>query len=129
MQSSPSLSADIREPALLIRINQLYRPGMSVQELYDTARGVWVLGERRFRAEWAFAVASGKVLEVYSIEEWHPAGTTQYHSRVIDMERYWNRWEFTGERAPEELRERYLGQDVSHYFPRGAANPVMYVNC
>jgi hypothetical protein len=119
----------IEEPSLLIRISQLYRQGMSAEELYDATRGVWVLGERRNDAAYAFAVANGVVLEVYAIEAWHPAGSTPYHRRVIDLDRYAGRWEFTGRRAPDAMRERYIGRSVAHYFSRGAANPVLYVGC
>ncbi len=37
------------------------------------------------------------------------------------------RWGFDGEPAPE--LQHLVGQDVSDRFPRGAANPVAYVNC
>lgn len=120
---------EIEEPALLIRVNQLYSPDMSQLELYDTARGVWVLGERREQAEYAFAVAGGTIVEVYTINEWHPAGTTPYSIRLIDLPRYQGRWEFTGDLAPERIRSKYIGRSVAHYFPQGAANPVTYINC
>jgi uncharacterized protein len=121
--------ADVADPAILIRINQLYEPGMSAEELYDTTRGVWKVAERRDRARLALAVYHGEVLEAYEIEAWHPAGSTAYTSRVIDVARYGNRWEFTGRLAPEVVRNRYVGKSVAHYFEQGAANPVRYVNC
>lgn len=119
----------IDEPSLLIRINRLYKPGMSDQALYDTTRGVWALGKRREMAEFAFAVFRGVVLEVYEIGQWHPAGTTLYENRVIDLSRYARRWEFTGELAPDAVRAKYVGRSVAGYFAHGAANPIMYVNC
>ena len=127
MQDWEELS--IVDPVLLIRINQLYEPGMSRQELYDCTRGVWVLGPRRENAAYALAVFQGEVLEVYQIDQWHLAGTTSYASRKIDLDRYEGRWEFTGTVASEEVRARYVGENVSHYFKRGEANPVKYVNC
>jgi hypothetical protein len=39
----------IREPAIVIRINRLYRPGMSAAELYDATRGIWKIDPRRPR--------------------------------------------------------------------------------
>ena len=36
--------AKIREPSLLIRLNRLYRYGMSPFELYDATRSAWVVG-------------------------------------------------------------------------------------
>ena len=38
------------------------------------------------------------------------------------------RWEFTGRVAPEEVRSRYVGRSVAHYFRPGNVNPVMYLN-
>jgi serine/threonine protein kinase len=68
----------ITEPALLIRINRLYREGMSAEALYDSTRGVWRVGTRREGAKYAMAVYGGVVREVYEIDRWHPAGTTPY---------------------------------------------------
>lgn len=129
MTQSEAETVDVEEPALLIRISQLYEPGMSDQALYDTMRGVWALGERREMARFALAVYHGVVLEVYNIRQWHPAGTTTYVHRVIDLSRYARRWEFTGEPAPEAIRAKYVGRSVAGYFLQGAANPVMYINC
>lgn len=129
MKSEKCDPTDITEASLLVRISRLYREGMSVQDLYDTTRGVWALGNRRLGADWACAVVDGHVCEIYSIDQWHPAGTTAYRSRVIDLDRYGNRWEFTGQAVPDMLRVKYVGHSVAHYFPKGAANPVMYVNC
>ena len=129
MTSDDQTSVEVEEPALLIRINQLYEPGMSAGELYDATRGVWVLGGRRVKVRYACAVVGGSIVEVYTIDKWHPAGSTPYSSRVIDLPRYLGRWEFTGQVAPDAVRNKYLGRSVAHYFCRGAANPVMYVNC
>jgi len=120
---------EISDPVLLIRINQLYEPGMTAKEVYDCTRGVWVLGSRREQARYALAVYHGEVVEVYVIGAWHPAGTTRYTSREIDLERYGNRWEFTGHVAPDQVRSRYIGQSVAHYFRQGEANPVKYIKC
>ena len=71
----------VREPALLITINQLYRSGMSPLELYEATRGFWVIGPRREKVELALAVYQGVVREVYRIKAWHPAGTMTYETR------------------------------------------------
>lgn len=73
--------AQITEPSILIRINRKYRDGMSQQELYEITRGVWKIGERREKAQLAFAIYQGVIKEVYTIDTWHPAGTTPYHTR------------------------------------------------
>jgi serine/threonine protein kinase len=123
-------SVQITEPSLLIRINKLYREGISAEALYDVTRGVWRVVPRRERARYAMAVYSGIVREVYAIEEWHPAGTTAYTGQKHeDVVLYEGRWEFTGRLAPEEVRDKYVGRSVAAYFKHGQQNPVVYVNC
>jgi hypothetical protein len=101
----------VTEAALLIRINRLYREGMSELELYEATRGVWKLGDRRNRVRFAFAVFGGVVREVYEVEAWHPAGTTPYTTRTA-----------------EDVRERYVGRSVVSYLTPGSQNPLTYVN-
>jgi uncharacterized protein len=115
----------IREPSLLIRINQLYRADMSAIELYDVTRGVWVVGPQRERATYAFAVFEGIVREVYEITQWFPAGSTLY-TRPAETVNDPDRWEFVGRLAPDRLRRRYLDRDVSAYLD--SRNPIHYVN-
>lgn len=119
---------DITEPTLLIRISKNYRQGMSAGELYDVTRGVWKVGERRKRARYAMAVYGGVVLEVYEINGWHHAGTTEYKTCPIEDMQVPGRWEFTGRVAADEVRDKYLGGSVAHYFKLGDRNPVSYIN-
>lgn len=118
----------IQEPAILTRINRLYRFGMSAQELYDATRSAWKLGERRNDAQYAFAVYDSVVREVYRIGGWHEGGTT-FNSRYAgrDGERD-DRWEFVGVIADDQIRNRYLNRFVGDLFPAGAQNPICYVN-
>jgi len=124
----------ISHPAILIRINKLYRHDMSGIELYDATRGVWKLGTRRNKAMYAFAVFHGVVREVYTIKSWHEAGTTIYKSRdrsTYDPSMNNNipgRWEFKGIVSPDIIRKRYVGRSVESYFKKGAQSPVLYVN-
>ena len=69
---------DIDEPSILIRINQAFRYSMSEVELYDYTRGRWKLNpERAKNAKYGIAVYEGIIQEVYTILEWHKAGTTE----------------------------------------------------
>ncbi|MGD0019956.1 MAG: hypothetical protein ABSD62_11935 [Candidatus Limnocylindrales bacterium] len=113
----------VRERALLITINQLYRSGMSPQELYEATRGFWVVGPRREKAELALAVYQGVVREVYRIRAWHPAATLEYATRDAEANRGSRRWEFEGDIA-EDVREDYVGRSVG----KGGQNPIRYVN-
>jgi uncharacterized protein len=120
---------EVEDPALVIRINQLYRHNMPAHDLYEATRGVWRLGERREGAQYALAVFEGVVREVYEIEEWHPAGSTPYWSRDQEELKIDGRWEFTGRPAPSSVRERYNGRSVASYFKKGQQSPVVYVSC
>ena len=114
---------EVQEPALLITINQLYRSDMTAEELYEATRGIWVLGERRERAELALAVYQGIVREVYRIKAWHPSGTLPYRTRDASGFAARGRWEFEGDVAAD-LRDRYVGYSVG----KGGQNPIRYVN-
>jgi hypothetical protein len=118
----------LTEPALLIRINRLYRPGMTAEALYEATRGIWILGERRHRAKYGLAVFQGVVREAYEIQTWHKAGTTPYRTRSQESVTSSRRWEFIGAVAPE-LAAKYCGGSVESYLSRNAQAPVVYVNC
>ncbi|OAI06829.1 hypothetical protein [Methylomonas methanica] len=123
---------NITEPALLIRTSRLFNEGMTARQLYDITRGVWKIGKDREKAEYAFCVAKGVVQEIYSIQEWQPAGSTPYGPPQQDANikdgRWDGRWEFIGKVAPETIRNKYIGRSVAHYFAMGNANPIYYVN-
>lgn len=116
------------DPVLLIRINKLYRHGMSASELYEATRGVWKLGERRRLAKFAFAIFEGIVREVYEIHSWYPAGTNRYISRRKENVAIPGRWEFMGKIASNEIRDKYVDHSVRNYLPAKAQNPIVYVN-
>jgi hypothetical protein len=119
---------EVTVPALLIRINRLYRHDMTPIELYEATRGTWKLGERRKGARYAIAVFEGVVREVYEIAAWHCAGTTPYATRDATKLNL-DRWEFTGRPADESIRSEYVGGSVAAYFRRGQQTPTAYVNC
>jgi uncharacterized protein len=111
MECAPR-TIEITEPSLLIRINRLFRYGMSERELYEATRGVWKIGPRRARAKYAMAVFAGVVRQVYLIQRWHQAGTTSYETRDQSQLRQAGRWEFEGETADETIRTAYVGGAV-----------------
>jgi hypothetical protein len=120
---------EVVDPALVIRINREFEYGMSAQALYETTRGIWVIGDRRDYARLALAVYDGVVREVYEIESWHRAGSTPYETRdqAELAEQSHKRWEFLGHVATEPFRSRYLGGSVSHLFRKGQQSPIVGV--
>jgi len=101
---------------------------MSPQALYEATRGVWRIGDRRGSVHVAIAVAEGIVREIFTVDAWYAAGTTPYRTRLPSAVQIPGRWEFVGKLASDNLRSKYVGQSVAHYFKNGAANPITYVN-
>jgi hypothetical protein len=117
----------IRESAVLIKINQLYRPTMTATELYDATRASWKVGRRRTKVKLALAIFEGIVREVYEITAWLPSGST-FNTRFPRGDRRRDRWEFVGRLADESIRRRYVDRFVGKIFRSGAQNPIAYVN-
>lgn len=118
----------VKEDAILIRINQLYRSNMNARELYDATRGVWKLGLRRYKAKYAMAVYQGIVREVYRIDRWLPAGYSEYATRKAEELMKRGKWEFEGS-VEKKLSRRYVGKSVRRYFSPYARAPVRFVGC
>lgn len=126
---------DISEPAILIKVNQSFRFSMSKNELYDYTRGRWRLNpERAKNAKYGFAVYQGIIQEVYEIFDWHQAGTTKGcrnengKTKLDTEDSLFGRYEFTGEIASKEIREKFRLKSVEHIFNKKSQNPIMYVN-
>ncbi len=124
---------EISENVILIRINQLYHENITEEELYEATRGIWRVGIRRENADYAFSVFKGEVKEVFAIKSWFPACTLPYKTRnlqdAISKVKIEGRWEFKGELAEDNIRNKYIEISVKHYLPYGASNPITYINC
>lgn len=134
-----STKAKLKEPAILIVINQEYRFGMSPQELYDATRSAWRINPQRGeKAKYAMAIYRGIIQEVYTISKWVQGGSTMRYAdtdtspEIKDSNKtIKNRLEFVGNIAEAKIRKKYKGKSVSHYdmFVKGAQNPIKYWNC
>ncbi len=117
----------ITHPVILIRINQLYRYGMSARELYEATRGIWKVNPNLHHPKYAFAIYRNIVQEVYEINKWHDAGTTKYFTRDVVHDD--TRQEFTGHVAKDSIRKMYIEKSVAEYLTTDSRNPIKYVNC
>jgi hypothetical protein len=120
----------ITDPVILIRVNQMYRHGMSAAELYDITRGVWrLVFERASAMKYVFAVYEGVVREVYEVAKWQPAQISGYTTRTdLIPEDGKGRIEFVGKLAPEAIRQKYLLGDVTAYTKVSLQAPCLYIN-
>lgn len=123
-------AVEIEEDAIGITINQSYYYGMSAEELYEVTRGIWVIGERRQSAQFVLAIYRGIVKEMYKVQNWYPAGTTEYQHRQFDPEALVGRCEFIGTVA-SRVREKYVGKRIRirKQIIKGSQNPIRYFNC
>lgn len=113
-----------------ILINRDYKPTFGDLETFEITRGIW--GKRIVTAcetnevRFAYATFNGVVKEVYQIHSWVPAGTQQYFTRTLDPERLKNaRWEFVGKKAPDKVRQLYLGKVLAR--KRSYGDPFVLV--
>lgn len=75
---------DIKHSILVIKINKLYRRGMSDDELYDIVRGCWAASINSIHSrnvKYIFGVYNGLIVAVYKPDEWH------YVHEMIDIPR------------------------------------------
>lgn len=80
----PLETEDIKHSILVIKINKLYRRGMSEAELYDTVRGCWAASLKSIETrnvKYVFGVYNGLIVAVYKPDEWH------YVYEMIDIPR------------------------------------------
>ena len=94
----------IDEYGLFIRPSRLYYDGIGDEELYEITRGIWKVGKRREKADYAFTVIGFKIIAVYKIYSWHKALETEYQLRkdrnylyLLTQDEIRNRYEFLGE--------------------------------
>lgn len=114
---------EVTEPAMLIRINELFRDDMSASELYDATRSSWKVSlDRANNVSYALSVYKGIVREVYLVKVWQEADPTAHKKNK-------GRFEFIGDIAEDAVRDKYKLKSVKHYFKKGNMAPFMYLNC
>lgn len=99
------------EPCVIININRKYKRFMPENDLYNATRSAWKLGPKKNKAKYVIASYRGLVREVYKINSWNQVG---------------DRWEFAGEVAEKEIRDKYLNQSLENYTKKGNQNPIRY---
>ena len=119
----PEDSLEIIEPAMLIRINELFRDDLSAKELYDATRSCWRVSlDRANNVQYVLSVYKGIVREVYRVNSWTAADPKAHEKNE-------GRFEFIGKIAEDEVRDKYKLYSIKHYFKKGNIAPFMYLNC
>ncbi len=114
----------ISEKAIMLKIPVLWTPSMTPAEVYEAARGWWVIGKKREEAEIALAINNGIVRGVYGIKSWRPR---------VKGDRDWtrdekpnSRWGFDG--VDLSKSSTYNNTSVTHLFLKSSQNPLKYIN-
>lgn len=120
--------AVVRHRVIMLLIAQNYKPGLSAEELYQVARGIWrVSPDRAHACQYVLAVMEGVVREAYVASSWELADSANFPLRKdLSPEDFGNRHQFTGTLAPDEIRAHYIGKSVRHLIPQGNQSPVLY---
>ena len=114
----PLSLSDFHAPTMIIKVNRLYREGMSTNEVYEITRQWWrVNGERAQMMKYALAVVHGIVKEVFEIDAWR---------RGDEKDECPGRWSFDGRVADEATRKQFVDKSVKALFKKGAMTPIRY---
>ena len=126
--------AEIKEPAILIKVNKLWKRNITPTRLYDITRGDWVMGKRRTKAKYALAVYRGVIRQVYRIDSWTRVGVSYASDRGKKAEalrliaKTGTRWRFEGDIACN--MQHCVGKRIPEGLSAlGAQFPIRYVNC
>jgi hypothetical protein len=112
----------IGEPIVAICINGSYEDERNSRDVYKCTRGTWKVNRSRVdKARYAFGVYHGKILEVFEIDKWVPAGTSPKSFGPAP-----GRHEFIGRIAPDKIRDKYVGKRLPDRF---WGFPIRYYNC
>lgn len=110
---------ELTDPVIIININKKYVRGNSSQEIYESTKQAWVIGEsKRKVTKYALSEYCGIVIEVFEIQEWYEIEMPNSNGK--------NRWGFNGQIAPTTIREKYINKSLAHTKKKGAANPIKY---
>jgi uncharacterized protein len=127
---------EIDDPVVVINIHEQFPHAKTEPELYDCTRGMWRMNPKRAgRAKYFFAVFEGEIKEVYEVHDCFPSTdeTREYwrkrqllQGRQYSAEKDAGRSEFVGEVAPDDVRAKYLGKQLT---VKMTQNPIRYFNC
>ena len=130
---------DVKHSILVIKINKLYRKGMSEAELYDVVRGYWAASLKSIKnrkVEYVFGVHNGLIVAVYKPDEWHygyeniDAPQTEL-LKPADYERLKNRIYFVCKNYTvlDEYAKFYRYKTIANLkVNQSAQNPITYLS-
>ena len=116
--SSPVAVAEFTEPTMIIKINRVYREGMSPDDIRKATQEWWrITPETANKVNLILAVANGTVKGVYRRNgPWQKDETGDHDGR----------YRFDGRFADDDEVSKFKNRSVANLFPKGASNPIRY---
>ena len=135
----PLEKEEIKHSILVIKINKLYRRGMSEAELYDAVRGYWAASLKSIetrKVKYVFGVYNGLIVAVYKPDAWYYGSELdKAPQRGIlkheDYERLKSRIYFTCNdyTALDDEGKFYLNKSIVNLkVNQSAQNPITYLS-
>ncbi len=94
------------------------------RSLYEAVRYCWKLNKSKAEnAKYVLAIIQGCIRGVFVANKWMEAKQKNFPGRQDECGRYG----FEGEKAPEDIQNKFLGKMVpDEYRKKGASNPIKY---
>ena len=107
--------------ALVVTISSSWEPGMTTEQIYEAARGIWKIDPGKHNPDYVIAVANGRIRGVYEVRNWQPASAEKLGVSPDD------RWEFNG--SPAVDLSHVVGQESELIPGFSKYTVVQYLNC
>lgn len=118
---------EITENVGIIKVNKTFKPGMDIFSLYEVTRTAWIVNpDEASSVDYILSVYNGIILDVFTVTAWFKACAVM-NSTIKPSEVEYNRYEFVGNIAPAEIRNKYKGKSVKNLFERGNRHPVTLI--
>jgi hypothetical protein len=108
------LTPAIDAPVLMFKIQNKWKPEMTLPQIYEATRGHWKIGKQtRLESRYALGIAHGVVRAVFSIDEWQPSVGKGLEGR----------WHFTGKSSTD--LDKLVGTTIKGVFKKGTQTPFL----
>lgn len=122
----------IKDNVLIIKINRLYRPNMTIDEIAEATRGHWRISlAKAKKVDYVFSVYRGLIVGVFKPIEWHDSTVLsndfprqhEFEKRNLNHRKY-----FTCDILDEnsDIGKKYLYKNIRE-FSKNTQNPISYV--
>ena len=121
------LTSEFDHPTAVIKVNRLYRHGITADELSDITRGYWRTSRvRAQKCDIVLSVYRGEVMEVYAVDEWVDGADLKLATGINGYRS--GSYGFNGHIAPDAVRGKFIGRFVNGLYKHGDQNPVRAFN-